>query len=178
MKSLSLIAACAMLASTALGQGTVKFLNRDLSLNFDQPVFDVDGTKLGDAYVAQLLGGPSESALAPIGNPVAFRPGTGAGYWNPGADSTRTIPGVAGDATGTFQVWAWESKYATLDAAMAAGGKWGKSEAFTNPTGGGGTPPSLPVTISNFKSFSLIPEPSTLALGLIGATLLVYRRRK
>lgn len=179
MKILSLIAACAMLASTAVGQGTVKFLNRDVSLGFDQPVFDADGvTKLNENFLAQLLGGPSETALAPIGSPVAFRPGTGNGYWNPGADSTRVIPGVTAGDNGFFQVQAWESKYASLAAAQAGGGKWGTSSIFQNPTGGKGTPPSLPVTISAFKSFTVVPEPSTLALGLIGASLLVYRRRK
>lgn len=189
MKSLLLITACALVAISTMAQGTVKFLNKDDAAGINEPVYDVDKTTLvaGTDFVAQIWGGPSgtpEGSLTPQGATTVFRTGTRAGYFSNTAFE-RTIQGVAAGAAATLQVYAWEAKYPDLATAMANGGKFGKSIVFTVPkTGGQGpdpnVPPALPEPILGFKSFSLqiIPEPSTIALGFLGAAALMFRRRK
>jgi len=183
-----IIAIACMLAGIAAyaADGTVNFNNRvGSSPNFtvNAPIFDLDGaTKLaGTGYLAQLYGGASEATLAAVGVAVPFRTGTGAGYFNPAPDATRAIPGITPGTAAAIQVRAWDaSKGATYEAALAAGGATGKSLTLTIPTGGVGEPPSLPADLVGLQSFSLtiVPEPTTLALGLLGAALLVIRRRK
>lgn len=188
MKSLSLITACALLAVSSMAQGTINFLNRDTSAGINAPIFDVDGsTKLeGAAFKAQLYGGAegtAEASLAPVGDIVNFRTGAAAGYWD-NAAPLRTIPGVTPGSAATVQVYVWESQYNSLAEAQAAFGKFGKSTVFTVPKTGGVTdptkPPALPEPFLGITSFNMqvIPEPSTIALGLLGAAALMFRRRK
>lgn len=176
MKKLLTVAALLVVAYASQAQGTVNFNNR-VSGVVDAPVFDVNGTtKLeGAAFQAGLYEGNNL-----VGAAVPFRTGAGAGYWNPVGGADRTTS-VAPGAAVTLTVKAWEaSGGATYAAAVAAGAKAGSSEAFTVTTGGAGSPPSLPANLVGLKSFSLtqVPEPTTLALGALGAAALLFRRRK
>ncbi|HVY71411.1 MAG TPA: PEP-CTERM sorting domain-containing protein [Verrucomicrobiae bacterium] len=177
MKKLLFLTALVAAAVGAQAQGTVAFNNHSTAVS--APVFDVGGSTLvsGPSIVAALFfNGVQQGDAAP------FRTGNGAGYWNPGSDSTRVINGVAAGASATLEVRAWEvAKGATFDAAVAAGGKYGKSDPFTIAALGGqgpSGPPATPADMTGFKSFSLIPEPSTIALGALGAAALLLRRRK
>lgn len=175
MKKLLTIAALVLAVHGAQAQGTINFLNR-IPGSLDQPVFDVGGTTRLDG--AGFLAGLYEGVNL-IGAAVPFRSGTGAGYWNPAPDATRTSTATAPGGTATLTVKAWEaSGGSTYAAALAAGKKTGSSAPFTVVTGGAGAPPSLPGDMLNFKSFSLVPEPSVLALGALGAVALLFRRRK
>jgi len=192
MKKLLLVAAFVATALGAMAQGTVNFKNSTALAN---PVFDTDGTtKLGDsAYVAQLLWSATPTgtfAVTTMSDGSAsvaapFRTGTGAGFWNLGSDPVR-LAGVATGAAASFKVQVWNpADGATFAAASAKGGaKVGESSVFTvASTGGAGSPPALPSDLSTLTSFSLkvvpnVPEPSTIALGLIGAGALLLRRRK
>lgn len=173
MKKLLTVAALLVVAYSTQAQGTVNFVNRGGGV--DAPVFDVGGTtKLdGPAFLAGLYEGNTL-----LGAAAPFRTGTGAGYWNAAPDATRTT-GVAAGANATLTVKAWEaSGGATYAAALAAGKKTGSSDPVTVATGGAGSPPSLPAALTGLKSFSLVPEPSTIALGALGAAVLLFRRRK
>lgn len=177
MKSISLTAACALFAVGALAQGTVNFANRNATAGLDQPVFvdAINGPKADANYVAQLFAGTAGGSLNAVGSPAAFRSGAGVGYWV-GVPSL-TIPGIEGGAKATLVVKAWEVKYATYDAAVAGGSKVGQSDPFEVTLGNAGVPPTLPSALAGFKSFAIIPEPSTMALGLLGAAVLLFRRR-
>lgn len=182
MKSISLTAACALFAIGALAQGTVIFNNRvpTASPPLDQPVYvdAMGGTKAGPDYVAQLFAGAQGTAvgsLVAVGAPSAFRSGGAAGYWT--AVPSLTIPNLAGGTVATLVVKGWEAKYATYEAAVAGASKVGMSDPFDITLGNAGVPPSLPVALTGFKSFAIIPEPSTMALGLLGAAVLLFRRR-
>jgi hypothetical protein len=179
MKSISLTAACALFAVGALAQGTVNFANRVTTATppLDQPVYvdAMGGAKAGPEYVAQLFAGAAGGSLSAVGSPAAFRSGTGVGYWV--GVPALTIPGIAGGSVATIVVKAWEAKYATYDAAVAGGSKVGASDPFEVTLGGAGVPPTLPSALAGFKSFAIIPEPSTMALGLLGAAVLLFRRR-
>ncbi len=176
MKKILFIAALLAAAAGAQAQGTVAFSNRSSAV--DAPVFDIGGTtKISDPNIvaALFLGDVQEGAAAPF----RATPAAAAGYWNPGTDSSRTVDGQPGGTSVTLTVRAWDStKGATYAAAVAAGGKYGQSDPFTVTLGGGGSPPSTPADLVGLKSFSLVPEPSTIALGALGAAALLLRRRK
>jgi hypothetical protein len=144
--------------------GTVYFSNRNLGIGIDAPIFDVDGvTKLSsDAFVAQLWAGPNADSLAPVGAPVAFRTGDGAGYF---FSETRSIPTVSPGATAHTQVRVWQrSAGETYEGAVANKGKYGSSKILANPTGNAGSPPSLPTYLLGLVSFKLGTAPVEFTL--------------
>lgn len=156
--------------------GTVFFANRNLGLELDAPVFDVDGTTrlAGDGFVAQLYAGPTAESLGPVGPPSPFRAGEGAGYFY---SDTRSIPTVAPGAVAAIQVRAWAlSAGATYEAAAASSGPHGASPTITVTTGNVGSPPSLPANLIGLASFrlqntsapSILVQPKPVAVGLGG----------
>jgi hypothetical protein len=96
-----------------------------------------------------------------------------------GASSLFDLAGVNFGTAATLQVRVWDSgKFTSFDAAVA-GGEFGRSDAFnfTAPVQGELNPNAY--LMDNLRAFAVIPEPSTIALGLLGAaSLLVLRRRK
>jgi len=183
MKRLLAGIACLALCVGAFAQGTVSFNNSATALGVPggAPVFDLDGTTrlAGTAYLAQLWAGPDVNSLTAWGDAVAFRTGAGAGFWNPGADSTRIIGTVAPGAVAQVQVRAWEAAGGTTYTAAVAGGfKYGSSATLSIATGGVGQPPSLPAALTGLTSFSLVPEPATYALLALGAAAMFLRRPK
>ena len=183
----AIITLCSLLvAAGAFAQGTVLFQNR-VTGTLDAPVTVAGGAlATGPQYVAQLLAGPSAAALAPIGSPLAFRTGAAAGFFTGGALTVDSIPA---QSVGFFQVVAWDTTVgATYAAAVASGlGGVGQSAVFQNKTGGGVPPLPAEILVGGangspvFAAFSIpgvIPEPSVLALGVIGGLALLMRRRK
>lgn len=82
------------------------------------------------------------------------------------------------------QVWAWSAAFDSYDLAAApgSGAYVGKSGTFNiTPTPDAATPPTS-LTTAGFTGFALtyipVPEPATIALGLLGAGVLFLRRRK
>jgi len=178
MKRIAILATC-LLASILVShaQGTVNFFNVGAGVN--APIFNSDGvTKLAGAqFMAELLAGPIGGSLAPVGAATTFLTGANAGYFAGGVVS---VPGVAGGSPAQFQVRAWDTTVgATYAAVLAAGRGYGSSTIFQTATGGAGSPPSSPTALVGLTSFSLVvPEPSTIALGIIGGLALLLRRRK
>jgi hypothetical protein len=189
MKKLLVTTASLVLAVSAFAQGTLNFANNVPTATppINAPVFDERGSAAGTAarlsgsgFMVQLYAraAGTSSAFEAAGAAVAFLSGTGAGYWIP---ATRTANNVAPGSQAEVVLRAWRvSDGATWESAQAAGRGFGQSVAITVGTGGGGTPPALPVNLTGLTSFSLVPEPSTIALGIIGGlgTLMLIRRRK
>lgn len=183
-----------MAALPAFGQGRITFANTAASTGVTggSPVTDSDGTTrlTGATFWAQLYAAPgagvAEGSLVALGTPTNFRTGAGAGFVPAGIVATVTggIPGT----TATVQMRAWEGAAgSTYEATLASGGKVGKStgvggSATINVTLGGpdpaGGPDFLDPFLTGLQPFSLVPEPSTIALGLLGAAALLLRRRK
>lgn len=94
---------------------------------------------------------------------------------------SQAVPGVAGGSTAQLIVRAWDTK---TGADYASALISGKSTVFTSSVlGGAGNPPSTPSSMvtglpTGFQSFALTPEPTTIALGALGAAALFIRRRK
>jgi len=98
-------------------------------------------------------------------------------------------PGIANTSSGqaTLALFAWYNgagTYTSYSAALAAGVPTGTSPLVNDGILGNiGTPPntSTAADLQGLESFSLVvptPEPSTVALGVIGASTLLFRRRK
>jgi len=180
MKKLLFVAACVFATAAALAQGTVNFASYVPASGLNVKVFDTDGlTPLtGPNYVAQLYAGTSATSLSPVGSAVAFGTAARAGYIIGGG--AVTIPTIAGGATATIELKAWDStKGTSWELAQSAGSAVGASTAFTVVLGGGGVPPGPPADLVGLTTFSLVavPEPSTIALGFLGGAALLLRRR-
>lgn len=162
----------------ALAQGQLNFSNYVPAAGINAPIFDVDGTTKaeGPDIVAQLYWGTAADSLAPVGDAVPLLSGAGAGYFVGGA---RTVD-VPGKTDIFVQVKAWETKggtYTSYEDAVPSGAKYGESNILQVTVQ---EAPFLPPNLDGLESFSLtvIPEPSTIALGLLGAAALLLRRRK
>ena len=92
------------------------------------------------------------------------------------------IPGSkAGDIV-AITVKAWSASFADYAAAETGGGLVGTWDQILKVSLGGGTLPTPSLAASGFTGFqvataAVIPEPSTIALGILGAAALLLRRR-
>ncbi|MDB6026385.1 MAG: hypothetical protein JWM68_2608 [Verrucomicrobiales bacterium] len=171
--------------STTPGVGQVPANGHDNRL-----VYNTDNTTTltGTNWAAQLYykvgSGQAESSLGIISGDTfsKFRVGTTSspGTWS---GATKTFADVPIGTTATLQVRVWDgSLFGTYALAVAGNGVTGKSVTF-NYTPQDTTLPATPIDASfmyGLQSFTVaVPEPSTIALGILGAaSLLVVRRRK
>jgi MYXO-CTERM domain-containing protein len=181
MKKLIITAAALMVAAAAAyGQGQFLFNTHDTSAtppNNVQFTFNGQPATGSDLFV-QVLAGKDAASLAPVtgtlgSNLPLNRPaGKGAGYTNPFSD-IYTVPGMAGGSSATVGYVAYQgSSYATAvnKSALTLATS---PIALTEPP----TPPSE-VALGT-QTVSIVPEPATWALGLLGlGSLLAIRRRK
>lgn len=158
----------------AFGQGQINFGNRVTIAGIDAKVFQADGTTPldGAAYKAQLYVGAVADSLTAVGPVLDFRTGAAAGYIT---STAITIPGVTG--TVFAQLRAWEAaRGATYEAAFGTLAGYGSSDPVQVDLT---LPPAAPADMAGLQSFALIiPEPSTVALVLLGLGALALRRRK
>lgn len=206
MKKLLLTAAAILATLNSSGQtaqGVIDFLNAgvtdDRRIWVNNTGVVGEGTRAaGTGYRIALYWGPHgtpEAGLTRIGNSTAFLNGSepfGPGTFNGGA-RTVTYPGnFVGDNV-TVQARAWASipsvpdSYEVVLAAGLAGdqrAEVGKGPLFTYDTGRPGDPSDYPSPVglaAGWRGFSItpVPEPSVIALGLLGAgALLILRRRE
>jgi hypothetical protein len=191
MNKLAYIVASSALVVSALAQGSVNVNNRSLA---GSPVVrnTAGASLIGTNFVAQIVYGSAAGSLnATLGDVMPFRVAstTSPGTWNPGAAGIRTLTGFAEGSTVSMRVNVWDSTvfstWSAASAALTAGAhtvetQAGSSAVFTYTVGAASNPSSL--TIGNFSSFTLtpinVPEPTTIALGALGAAALLWRRRK
>jgi MYXO-CTERM domain-containing protein len=169
MKKLMIAVAALMVSIAAYGQGQFVFNNRvppDINAKF----VDSSGAGLaGTAYTVQLLGGLSGSTtLTPL-TTTDFRTGAAAGYVNP---LTVTVPGVTDGKKADIMLKVFAG-VGTAGTALSSFGPYTVTVAEAP-----NIPSSLPMGTQNLV-VNTVPEPTTLALGVIGlGALLAIRRRK
>jgi hypothetical protein len=165
------------------GGTTVYSTTSGLGTGYDVQLLAAPGT--GDALSTLSTAGPITTTwytATPGGNPATgtvsfYKVGTGSA-------SIATIPNVTGNGGVTVALAAWNNEGGTVNslaAAEAGGTPWGISAqtASIAQTGGGSVqPPNIPNSIADFSIGATVPEPSTIALGVIGASALLFRRRK
>lgn len=157
MKKLLFATFCVVVALSANAQGTLNFLN------LSAPVSGPDGL-LGEGFTAQLqlVDGTN------VGDPANFIVNSNTGPTGVFNGRTRTIDGVEGPGPVDLRVFVTN----------ADGSLFGTSAPFSQPLGGHGTPPATPTGLT-MQSFTVIPEPSTILLTILGGgALLMLRRRK
>lgn len=187
MRKLIALLAVSVVTVSALAQGTVNFNNNVWTGTSARPVFlGQPGSTVrlvGTDYVAQLYfgtAGTAASSLTAVGALGRFRVATTAspGTWS---GSTITLAGIGAGATAALQVRVWNNTLfpAGYQAALSGGGLTGASSVFDYTVPAGSTPAPNEFWMGNFASFNVVPEPSTIALGVLGlAGLLFIRRRK
>lgn len=178
--------------TSAFAQGTI---NIDSSAGASTKfIVDNTGAKVaGTAYLVQLFyangADQAEGTLQAVGATVSPRTGAAAGVLPAGTVLMDGINPAGGTATLQFRGWS-AVLGATHDAAFAAwnagtAGLYGRSATFNFDTA---NPVALPQPEAPAKLGALfpgmtlnpIPEPSTIALGLLGGfgALVLFRRRK
>jgi len=193
MKQTVLALSALLVAASSFAQGQLNFSNRVLPAVDAIVTYNGDATlpagPAGNNFWGQLYAGPVGGALAAIGSPVEFRADTRIGYITAGGAVSAT--GVPAGSDAQVKMVAWHKSLGNSYAAAVTAnmGGVGESGVITVTTGGVGSPPSLPAnlgvaggtaanTLQPFSVSSLVPEPAVAALGLLGAGLLLIRRKK
>lgn len=201
MKKVLVIALLSLAAVSSWAQGTVQFQNGQITFITQDPTGGnrlvykdtIGGTKLtGTNYAAALYYVPgadqgnilmTRDGGTQAGGLAFFRPGTTTvpGVWsNPLAvGNTRTLDGVAISTFATLQVRVWDTvKYVSFaDAFSHNDYGWSVPFNFHAPDFAHGDPASA-AYMEGLQAFAMVPEPSTIALGVLGVVgLLALRRR-
>jgi hypothetical protein len=171
MKKLMITAAALMIACAAYGQGQF-FLNTHDTTAGNVINFTFNGAPAsGSDLFVEVSAGPDASHLTALTPLLALsRTGAGAGLANP-FSGTYTIPTMA-SGTATVALTAFQGT-SSATATATSGPIVVGTVALTTPP----TPPNEVTT--GLKTIAIVPEPTTLALGLLGlGSLLAIRRRK
>ena len=171
MKALLFGLTCLCSHFSSFGQGQISF-NNQMALTDPQYGIYFNGVPAGEIGMNAtlfLVNGNSLTALTPS---TTFFTEPGSQFLLQPVDIT--VPGILPGASANFLVRVWDSSFASYDAAISANAWRGQSLSFVNKVGGGTLPPENTV----FTGFVLIPEPSIIALAIMGAGSLLFRRRK
>jgi hypothetical protein len=187
-KLLIALAAVLVTSASSYGQGTIFFATRNTGVtpNVVAPVFMPNSTTEGPGptFSAQLFLVGAGGALTAIPTSLTTfqAPGTGgAAILNRFVVPTDVVvPGVAGGTAVQLRMRAWQTAAGSYEASLIRGEN-NPDNPISLTLGGAGQPPGPPADLpSSFTGFTLIvvPEPSTIALGVLGAAALLIRRRK
>jgi len=175
-----LIAAAALMISLAAqaADGLINFINKSTAGGVNAPVtYDASspaalvgkGVETASGLVAQLFlknAGGSFDALTPV---AGFKTGaTAAGVWDL---KSITIPNATANMTFRVDVFDAGTSFDTATSYK------GRSAEFTASPG---IAPNPQAFLANLQAFTVtpVPEPTTLALGVLGAAALLARRKK
>ena len=171
----TLVTLAAMLVTvSAFGQGTVIFNTRIGTV--DAPFRRPDGTGAGAGVTAQLYLVGAGGALTALTPTTTFRTTSAAAafYIN---QVTVIVPGIAAGNPATFRMRAWEG--ASYDTAFLKGESNDVTILQLGGTPPGGGAPIPDPFLAGLQGFTMgFPEPSSITLGLLGAAVLLCRRRK
>lgn len=158
--------------TSSYGQGTVTFANNASALVTENGAPAPVGYNVA-LYWSATNPGDDLGALTPIATAnIAPVPGRFSG----GVVTTPTA--TPGGGTAWFQVRAWQNGVPTWNDAANRG----NSPIWSQVTGNA-TPTDLPKSIipptGGLTSFAVVPEPSSIALGVLGlGAIALFRRRK
>jgi PEP-CTERM motif len=180
--SLTLLA----LATFANAQGTVQFSNNAgtrFTIDGVRPLSTSAGGPAAGTYSFGVFFGPSADAISDTPAGVLGANTTTGGLISAPNANNFQVPGAAENSTVFMQVRGWSSTFETWQAAKAAGtyGETAVRQITLGPASGPGTVIWGADTAKQFQSMNLtvVPEPSTIALGVLGlGSLLLFRRRK
>jgi len=180
--TLALLAVTAMSSFGADGVINFRSLGSDtLGGTVNAPVFNVDGvSKLaGTGFSVQLFYGvlgTADNALVALGSPITFGTGGLSGYF---IGTTVAIPGISVGSQARLQVRAWDNAGGTITSFASALVRGSSASFNSSNLGDSFTPSTIPVP-AGLTTFQLaaVPEPTTIALGVLGGLGLLARRRR
>jgi hypothetical protein len=192
MKKLLLTAACGLVALSIYAQGTISFVTVGGGVNAPATNVLTSTRVSGTGFLATLFwasgAGRAEADLVPVADAAAwFGTGSFAGYIvSASGGGNRILPSVAGGTVVTLQVRAWDASLgSTWEVAYQ---NWLNDSTMTKVLGRSNIinatatePPNPPGPMAGLLGFNLVPvpEPSILALGILGGLgVLLLRRRK
>ena len=156
-------------------QGTINFANLvvvDGVRIVDAPVFQFDNVRAsGSQFQAEMLAGPTSNSLSPIGLSTPLLTGVEAGYFSGGIRTVDSVP-PGGVASVEIRVWDTASG-ATWDLALSR--EYFAMQIITGGFNGAPAANLVPLPSLCLGPTPCIPEPSTLALLLLGALILGAR---
>jgi hypothetical protein len=151
-------------------QGAINFSNSpfDYTDGIDRLVYDATGAPISDSTLKAQLYENVGGTWTAVGAPTAFLGSIGGtfttGIWQ---FVGRTLNAPKG-ATSSLQVGVLDAQNNVL--------KLSDPFNYTSPTSA--TPPPSALIMTEFRAFQ-VPEPSTIALGVLGlGALVLFRRRK
>jgi len=174
-KVIATFAAC-VVSVAAFGQGAVIFNTHVTSGSdlVDARVITAAGTPAGLGYVGQLFIVGAGDSLTPMTPVAAFKTSaTGIGYINAGSASAPVSPAFDDGKIVTIRFRAWKGD---VNSSYASATEFGQSADLPNVKLGVSL--NQPPNLVGLQGFTLVPEPTTLALGAIGFGALMIRRRK
>ena len=191
MKKLLLLLVGLTVAAGAYAQGTVNMntfgggVNARASNTVANTWAGLDGQTWNVGLYYGAPGAASSTfSLAPVTASFGTAAATAGYVLTSTGGGTRAIPSVAGGSQVQVQIRAWTGAFATYEAALAAATGLGGTSSIVTVTLGTpplGTPaPMTGMTAFNVQSFGpVVPEPSSIALGLLGlGAIVLFRRRK
>jgi len=163
----------------------IPFLANDATHTFTATLWGLDSTAVTGTALQNNL-------AQTVNGSTTFRTstsGTFAGIWNQPSASA-IVPGITTEAQrATFQVRVWDTRNGTIatwdQALLTPGEVYGYSDLFAVPYRLGATAAGQPNPapylqgLTSFNVQQVVPEPSVIALGVLGAgCLFMLRRRK
>jgi len=179
MKKLIITAAAFMMAVAAYGQGQFLFNTHDVA-GGNNVTFTLNGAPAtGNDIFVEVLAGADKASLTPVTPTLAVnRTGAGAGYTSPFSAiyTTALASGNAVVGYRAFQGTSYDTAANKSDLITTVlGTQTPLSVALTTPP----TPPNQLLLGAGAVTINSVPEPGTLALGLLGlGSVLLFRRRK
>lgn len=177
--------AISLAASVVKADGTINFFTFNNNTSFGQVYLPGTTTSVGSTFLGQLYVSTSlNGTYTAVGSAVAFS-GGGASPSAINSGSVNVPGSAAGGDTVFYKLYVWNSaagstfEQASVSGAGIVGKSAGNSIILGGVPSGGGS--SLPPNQANtFTSFQLaaVPEPTTIALGVLGGLGLLARRRK
>jgi len=201
MKKALMVLAAVVMGASAFGQGSIIFANRNVPTlsgtgggngngTYNIPIFEAENATAG---AGQLPGGVTVGLFTPDGNTLigstllrsTITPSDTSMFF---ANSAQTfnVPGTNPGDTPTLIIRAWQGS--SFAGAKGGAGEWNEWSFTTKPLGGtplgGGTPIQTPNMTGwgpeSGAGFQLhpVPEPTTVAFGVLGLGALILARRR
>jgi hypothetical protein len=190
MKKLLLIALVVVAGATVHAQGLFTYNNNLATRITNGPGSPAPGTPAAGVTVAVYYSGNTNLVTAQDRSGLQINLGAVTNTTANGSiiGGERSVPGLPEGSEVAFQLRAWTGAFATYEDAFAAalGNSSilvGESRVFmvVDLGGPGGTPTPAIFGVNRLNSFTVqpIPEPSSIALGLLGlGAIALFRRRK
>jgi len=189
MKKILLTLALIVVTTVTYAQGTIQMANTSgtrFLVNGVRPLSVSAGGPAAGTYVFGVFAGTSADALSQVPLGELGRNTVTGGLISSSNPQAHAVPGFgpfSQSQTKVFiQIRGWEASFADDWRAAQASGLFGESAVRSFELGAPSGPGAViwgSDTLTQFQAINLVPEPSSIALAVLGlGSLLLFRRRK